>query len=105
MRITVVEVNSIIDYPPVVSLVRLLSSQGHEVNLISRDIGKLVDKYELHNVNCIELKFCDDSKGVLRVINKIKLAICAKIYVKRIMRYSRSLSYLYNVCSLLCTTE
>ena len=88
MRITVVEVNSIIDYPPVVTLVRLLVSQGHEVNLISRDIGELVDKYELRNVNCIELKFCDDSEGVLRVINKIELAIYAKIYVKRMMRHS-----------------
>ena len=36
MRIVVVEINNIIEFPPVVTLIRTLSRQGHEVILISR---------------------------------------------------------------------
>nr|WP_297763540.1 hypothetical protein [uncultured Butyrivibrio sp.] len=85
MRIVVVEINNIIEFPPVVTLIRTLSRQGHEVILISRGINLLPAEVLKSKIEFHELGVDDQKKGILGIAEKLQLIRLTKKTVEECM--------------------
>lgn len=87
-RITVVHAQSVIDYPPVISLIENLLNNGNVVRLISYDTNKLPDTLR-KNKNFYEISIPKvDGNLVGKVINSYRRSAFVKEAVKQSMKNS-----------------
>lgn len=88
MIITIVEVNPINEYPPVISLLRILLKQGHKINLISRNINLLPKEFLNNNVNYYEIEYTRKASRFARLKERAHAIVDIKNQTDRFMEKS-----------------
>ena len=78
MRITIVEVNKTIDFPPVINLIKVLLDQKHSIKLISRATTELPDEIKNNDNEQIKKENEDFIKKIPEIANKCINAIIDK---------------------------
>ena len=74
MTITVVEVNRVVDFPPVINLIRVLLDQNHVVKLISRATDELPEDLKKDkNLFCFEIPWINENNILNKFLHRIKL--------------------------------
>lgn len=88
--ITIVEVNNVMDYPPIISLVKNLLNNGNRVKLIAYNANELMDEiHDKKNFSYYSLKHTEEGdagKNILKhIIKRITLSNEVRTEVKKAM--------------------
>ena len=80
MRITIVEVNKTIDFPPVINLIKVLLDQKHSIKLISRTTNELPDEIKNNdNFTSYEIPWINENN----IFNKFRHRFILNSFVRK----------------------